>query len=68
MSWAIFAIDWMDVALQPDNSYTGNFSHAVHFFNRGYANVQRPFNVWRETPSGGAVNFMLPPGMLDTGG
>ena len=24
----------------------------------GYANVQPPFNVWQETPTGGAVNFI----------
>jgi protein-glucosylgalactosylhydroxylysine glucosidase len=58
MTWAIFAIDWMEVALQAGNPWTGNFSLAAHYFNRGYANVQLPFNVWRETPGGGAVNFI----------
>ena len=58
MTWAIFAIDWMEVSLQSGNPWSGNFSRAIHFFNRGYANVQRPFNVWRETPTGGAVNFI----------
>jgi hypothetical protein len=58
MTWAIFAINWMDVALQPGNAWTGNFTQAMHYFNRAYANVQLPFNVWRETPSGGAVNFI----------
>jgi len=58
MTWAIFAIDWMDVALAPGNAWSGNFSRAAAYFNKGYANVQRPFNVWRETPNGGAVNFI----------
>ena len=40
MTWAIFAIDWMEVALQPGNAWTGNFSRATAFFRRGYANVQ----------------------------
>jgi hypothetical protein len=48
----------MEVAMQPGNSWSGNFSRAIHFFNRGYANVHKPFNVWRETPTGGAVNFI----------
>ena len=48
MTWAIFAIDWMEVSLQAGNQWSGNFSRAIHFFNRGYANVQKPFNVWRE--------------------
>ena len=26
MTWAIFAIDWMQVSLQPGNKWTGNFS------------------------------------------
>ena len=58
MTWAIFAIGWMEVSLQPGNQWSGNYSRAIHFFQRGYANVQKPFNVWRETPSGGAVNFI----------
>eukprot|EP00729_Bicosta_minor_P024818 gene24818-10961_t len=58
MTWAIFAIDWMQAALQPGTSHYGNFSQAVHFFKKGYANVKLPFNVWTETPSGGAVNFL----------
>ena len=43
---------------QPGNQWSGNFSNAVHFYKRGFANVQLPFNVWRETPGGGAVNFI----------
>ena len=58
MTWAVFAVGWMEVAMQPGSSWSGNFSRAAHFFDRGYANVQLPFNVWRETPSGGAVNFI----------
>ena len=41
MTWAMFAIGWFNV---------GNFSASAPQFRRGFANVQRPFNVWTETP------------------
>jgi protein-glucosylgalactosylhydroxylysine glucosidase len=51
MTCAIFAIGWFT---------TGNYSYAASGanFQRGYANVQPPFNVWTETPGGGTVNFI----------
>jgi trehalose/maltose hydrolase-like predicted phosphorylase len=36
----------------------GRPQDAAALFNRSYANVQAPFNVWFETPKGGAVNFL----------
>jgi len=49
MTWAIFSIGYLDAK---------NESEALHMFRRGYANVQPPFQVWTETPSGGCVNFI----------
>merc|ERR1712129_197026 len=49
MTWSSFAIGWFSV---------GNFSQSREHFRRGYANIQQPFNVWTETPTGGAVNFI----------
>lgn len=51
MTWAIFAIDWMDVALTSNSKWSGNFTNAIKYFLQGYANVQRPFNVCRPTYS-----------------
>jgi trehalose/maltose hydrolase-like predicted phosphorylase len=45
MTWAIFAIDWMDVALANTGKWSGNFTNAIKYFNKGYANVHRPYNV-----------------------
>jgi len=49
MTWAIFAVGWINA---------GNFSMAAPHFQRGYANVHPPFNVWTESPTGGTVNFI----------
>lgn len=49
MTWAMFAVGWLEA---------GNFAKAEDNFLRGYANAQAPFNVWTETPTGGAVNFI----------
>ena len=50
MTWAIFAIGWIS---------TGNYTHAQSRFQRGFdPNVQRPFNVWTETISGGCTPFL----------
>jgi hypothetical protein len=46
---AMFAVGYMDI---------GKYDAAYSNFVRGYANVQPPFMVWRETPTGGAVNFL----------
>lgn len=44
MTYAMFAVGWLDV---------GNHTKAQQLFVRGYANVQAPFYIWTETPSGG---------------
>ena len=49
MTWAMFAVGYLDV---------GSNDLAYSNFVRGYANVQQPFQVWRETPTGGAINFL----------
>lgn len=49
MTWAMFAVGYLD---------TGKLDLAYSNFKRGYANVRPPFNVWTETPTGGAVNFL----------
>jgi hypothetical protein len=53
MTWAMFAINWLDV---------GNYEKSARMFTRGYGNVRPPFNVWTEYPrtfqDTGAVNFI----------
>eukprot|EP01102_Stenamoeba_stenopodia_P020574 TRINITY_DN8083_c0_g2_i2.p1 TRINITY_DN8083_c0_g2~~TRINITY_DN8083_c0_g2_i2.p1 ORF type:complete len:574 (+),score=131.27 TRINITY_DN8083_c0_g2_i2:205-1926(+) len=49
MTWSIYAIGWLD---------DGNETAAANMFSMSYANIQAPFNVWQETPTGGAVNFL----------
>eukprot|EP00755_Sulcionema_specki_P018289 Sspe_Gene.1148::Locus_392_Transcript_1_1_Confidence_1.000_Length_2517::g.1148::m.1148/K22078/PGGHG, ATHL1; protein-glucosylgalactosylhydroxylysine glucosidase len=49
MTWGIFAIGFVE---------TGNMSLAAEAFNRSFANVKEPYQVWTETPSGGTVNFI----------
>lgn len=49
MTWAMFAIGHWDV---------GDVDEAQSLFNRSYANVQEPFGVWTETPTGGTTNFI----------
>ena len=36
----------------------GYHDNATSEFKRSYANIQKPFNVWTETPTGGTVNFI----------
>ncbi len=49
MTWAMFAIGHWDA---------GHVDEAQSLFNRSYANVQEPYGVWTETPSGGTTNFI----------
>lgn len=49
MTWAIFAVGWINV---------GDFDRSAPHFQRGYANVHKPFNVWTESPTGGTINFI----------
>merc|ERR1719428_1794186 len=53
MTWSMFAVGWLSV---------GDYVRSGMHFRRGYANAQRPFNVWTEVPHGngypGCVNFL----------
>jgi len=49
MTWAMFAIGWLD---------GDDIDMANKQFLKGYANQQQPFQVWTETPRGGTVNFI----------
>eukprot|EP00966_Prymnesium_polylepis_P225352 5212512-Prymnesium_polylepis.1 len=44
MTWGMHAIGHLE---------SGNASKAAALFNRSFANVQQPFAVWTETPTGG---------------
>merc|ERR1712217_799845 len=41
MTWSMFALGWFEL-----QNYTKSSKH----FQRGHANVQRPYNVWSEEP------------------
>ena len=49
MTWAIFAIGWINV---------GNFTRSQPHFTRQLDNIKGPFRVWQETPNGGTTNFI----------
>eukprot|EP01114_Cavostelium_apophysatum_P022690 TRINITY_DN8295_c0_g1_i1.p1 TRINITY_DN8295_c0_g1~~TRINITY_DN8295_c0_g1_i1.p1 ORF type:complete len:699 (+),score=116.92 TRINITY_DN8295_c0_g1_i1:246-2342(+) len=49
MTWGMHAIAWLEL---------GHYENAADIFARSYANIQPPFNVWTETPTGGTVNFI----------
>lgn len=49
MTWAMHSVGFIEL---------GNLALANPNFNRSFANVQAPFNVWTETPSGGTTNFL----------
>jgi len=49
MTWGMHAIGYLEL---------GDAALASKNFNHSFANVQRPFGVWTETPSGGAINFI----------
>ena len=50
MTWSMFAVGWINA---------GDFNRSAGHFQRGYAPVHPPFNVWTESPNGGGtVNFI----------
>jgi len=49
MTWAMFCIGHLAL---------GDYEKAASLFLRSYSNIQEPFKVWTETPSGGTVNFI----------
>ena len=49
MTWGMQAIGYIEL---------GEFALANSNFNRSFANIQQPFGVWSETPTGGTPNFI----------
>jgi trehalose/maltose hydrolase-like predicted phosphorylase len=49
MTWSMTAVGYLEI---------GQPSVAAAYFKEGYANIQEPFNIWLETPTGGATNFL----------
>jgi trehalose/maltose hydrolase-like predicted phosphorylase len=51
MTWGMFAIGYIELGPAFAQEAAGNF-------NRSFANVRPPFDVWTETPGGGCPNFL----------
>ncbi|KAL1518837.1 hypothetical protein AB1Y20_003114 [Prymnesium parvum] len=49
MTWGMHAVGHLE---------NGKLHKAAQLFNLSFANVQHPFAIWSETPSGGATNFI----------
>eukprot|EP01116_Phalansterium_solitarium_P016178 TRINITY_DN3701_c0_g1_i1.p1 TRINITY_DN3701_c0_g1~~TRINITY_DN3701_c0_g1_i1.p1 ORF type:complete len:702 (-),score=253.28 TRINITY_DN3701_c0_g1_i1:809-2914(-) len=50
MTWSMHTVAWLEL---------GDLQNAVQVFNRSFANIQAPFNVWTEVADGsGTVNFL----------
>ncbi|KAF2072925.1 hypothetical protein CYY_005747 [Polysphondylium violaceum] len=49
MTHSMFAVGWLEL---------GNQTAAEVEFAKSFANIQQPFNVWTETPTGGTTNFI----------
>ena len=50
MTWAMFVVNWLSL---------NESGKAQTYFDRSFANMQAPFNVWTEIATGGgAVNFI----------
>jgi len=49
MTWGMAAIGYLEV---------GDLTNAAINFERSYANIKQPFDIWTETPTGGTVNFI----------
>ncbi|KAL0484176.1 acid trehalase-like protein [Acrasis kona] len=61
MTWGMYAIGWLEVQGKSDTQK----SHDL--FLRSFKNAQKPYYVWTETPTGGAINFITAAGaMLQT--
>merc|ERR1719382_1931913 len=56
MTWGMHAIGHME--LNQRSHEAGDIAAAERNFNRSFANAHPPFDVWTETPSGGAINFI----------
>ena len=51
MTWGMFSVGYVELGA----AYA---SLAASNFNRSFANMQKPFLVWTETPTGGTPNFV----------
>jgi len=51
MTWGAFAIGYIELGKGFEQNASSNF-------NRSFANVKPPFDVWTETPTGGCPNFL----------
>src|SRR3989338_2353513 len=49
MTWSMTAVGYLEI---------GQADLATSYFKQGYANIQQPFDIWLETPTGGATNFL----------
>lgn len=49
MTWSMHSIGWLEKK---------EMNHAHELFTRSYLNIKKPFYVWQETPTEGAVNFI----------
>lgn len=50
MTWSMFSIGYLDLS---------EFELAAKYFNDSFTdNIKMPFQVWTETPNGGATNFI----------
>eukprot|EP01060_Flectonema_neradi_P009535 TRINITY_DN16794_c0_g1_i1.p1 TRINITY_DN16794_c0_g1~~TRINITY_DN16794_c0_g1_i1.p1 ORF type:complete len:707 (+),score=142.05 TRINITY_DN16794_c0_g1_i1:233-2122(+) len=49
MTWGMYCVGFFEV---------GDVEKADSTFNRSFANVKEPYQVWTETPTGGTVNFI----------
>jgi len=49
MTWSMTAIGYLEL---------GQIETAATYFPQSFANIHPPFNIWLETPVGGATNFI----------
>ena len=55
MTWGMFAVGWLEVAMQEKDATEKAKAQALaeKTFLQGYSNIKAPFGVWTETPTGG---------------
>eukprot|EP01094_Clydonella_sp_ATCC50884_P024299 TRINITY_DN6053_c0_g1_i6.p1 TRINITY_DN6053_c0_g1~~TRINITY_DN6053_c0_g1_i6.p1 ORF type:complete len:619 (+),score=112.96 TRINITY_DN6053_c0_g1_i6:506-2362(+) len=54
MTWSMTAVGYLEIVRDEPSA----FAKAAYYFERSFANAQKPFLVWTETPTGGTVNFI----------
>jgi hypothetical protein len=55
MTWAMHAVGYLELN---KGTKLDNEGSVASLFNQSFANVQQPWAVWTETPTGGATNFI----------